>query len=178
MLEGRLTHASTLKKIVEAVKDVISEANFDCNDSGITLQCMDSGHVALVLLQLNSDGFEDYRCDRNITLGINFAALTKVLKCAANDDSLTLKADDSGDRLNFVFESQKGDRVSEFDMKLMTIDAELLSIPDNDYDVTIKMSSAEFSRICKDLANFGETMNISADKESVRFGVEGDVSAA
>lgn len=32
---------------------------------------MDNSHVALVSLKLNSDGFETYRCDRNMPLGVN-----------------------------------------------------------------------------------------------------------
>ena len=34
---------------------------------------MDSSHVALISFELSSDGFEPYRCDRNITLGIKLA---------------------------------------------------------------------------------------------------------
>jgi hypothetical protein len=32
---------------------------------------MDSSHVSLVALQLKAEGFELYRCDRNISLGLN-----------------------------------------------------------------------------------------------------------
>jgi proliferating cell nuclear antigen len=66
---------------------------------------MDSSHVALVSLLLRSDGFEHYRCDRNLTLGINLGSMAKILKCAGNDDVLTLKAEDEGDTLTFMFES-------------------------------------------------------------------------
>ena len=38
---------------------------------GMSLQAMDSSHVCLISVDLNADGFEPYRCDRNITLGIN-----------------------------------------------------------------------------------------------------------
>ena len=51
-------------------------------------------------------GFDPYRCDRNLPLGINLANLGKILKCARNDDILTLKADDDGDVLSMVFESK------------------------------------------------------------------------
>ena len=37
---------------------------------GLSVQAMDGSHVCLVSVELNSDGFEPYRCDRNITLGI------------------------------------------------------------------------------------------------------------
>lgn len=52
---------------------------------------MDSSHVALVSMLLRNDGFEHYRCDRNLSLGINLASMAKILKCAGNDDIVTLK---------------------------------------------------------------------------------------
>lgn len=39
-----------------------------------------------------------------MTLGISLESLSKILKCAGNDDMLTLKADDNGDHITFVFE--------------------------------------------------------------------------
>lgn len=58
-----------LTKVVEAIKDLIEDANFDCNSSGFSLQAMDSSHVSLVALSLRADGFEHYRCDRNVSMG-------------------------------------------------------------------------------------------------------------
>ena len=55
--------------MVEAIKDLIEDANFDCNNSGFSLQAMDSSHVSLVALSLRADGFEHYRCDRNVSMG-------------------------------------------------------------------------------------------------------------
>lgn len=51
---------------------------------------MDSSHVSLVSLLLRYDGFSPYRCDRNINLGINIQSMTKIMKCASNDDYITL----------------------------------------------------------------------------------------
>jgi proliferating cell nuclear antigen len=39
------------------------------------------------------EGFETYRCDNNVVLGINIANLSKVLKLADSNDSITLQAD-------------------------------------------------------------------------------------
>ena len=93
-LEARITQGSLLKKLIEAVKDLVTEANFDCSASGIALQGMDSSHVSLVAMQLKSDGFEHYRCDRDMSIGMNMASLSKILKCANNDDVITIKAED------------------------------------------------------------------------------------
>ena len=48
-------------------------------------------------LLLRADGFDHFRCDRNVSLGINLANMGKVLKCCNNDDIVTLKADDQAD---------------------------------------------------------------------------------
>lgn len=71
MFEARLAQSAILKKVLEAVKELLTEASFDCTDSGIQLQAMDNSHVSLVSLILRSDGFEKYRCDRNLTMGMN-----------------------------------------------------------------------------------------------------------
>lgn len=71
MFEAVLEHSAILKKVLDAVKELLTEASFDCSDAGIQLQAMDNSHVSLVSFILRSDGFEKYRCDRNITMGIN-----------------------------------------------------------------------------------------------------------
>ena len=67
---------------------------------------MDNSHVALVVVKLIASGFKKYRCDRPIPLGVNIASLTKVLKCAKDDDACVLKAADDADVLNFTYEAR------------------------------------------------------------------------
>jgi len=178
MFEARLVQSSILKKVLEAVKELLSEATFDCSDSGIQLQAMDNSHVSLVSLNLRSDGFDKYRCDRNLSMGINLTSMTKIMKCAGNDDVLTIKAQDNADTVMFMFESQNQEKVSDYEMKLMNLDQEHLGIPETDYSCVIKMPSGEFARICRDLSQFGESMVISCSKEGVKFSAAGDIGAA
>ncbi|AEO54024.1 hypothetical protein MYCTH_2296073 [Thermothelomyces thermophilus ATCC 42464] len=175
MLEARLEQASILKKVVDAIKDLVQDCNFDCNDSGIALQAMDNSHVALVSMMLKAEGFSPFRCDRNIALGINLTSLTKVLRAAQNEDILTLKAEDAPDVLNLVFESSETDRISEYDLKLMDIDQEHLGIPDTEYAATITMPANEFKRITTDLIAMSESVTIDASKDGIKFSCQGDI---
>jgi proliferating cell nuclear antigen len=43
-----------------------------------SLQGMDSSHVSLVSLMLRAEGFDPYRCDRSIALGINLKSMANV----------------------------------------------------------------------------------------------------
>ncbi|KAI7091225.1 Proliferating cell nuclear [Hortaea werneckii] len=177
VLEARLEQAQLLKKVVDAIKDLVQDCNFDCNDSGIALQAMDNSHVALVSMMLKSESFSPFRCDRNIALGINLTSLQKVLRCAQNEDILTLKAEDAPDVVNMVFESADSDRLSEYDIKLMDIDQEHLGIPDTEYAATINMPSSEFQRICRDLTALSESVSIECTKEGVKFACNGDIGS-
>jgi proliferating cell nuclear antigen PCNA len=55
--------------------------------------------------------------------------MTKILKCAANEDVVTMKAQDNADTVTFVFESPNQEKVSDYEMKLMNLDQEHLGIP-------------------------------------------------
>jgi len=169
---------SLLKKVLESIKDLVTDANFDCSSNGFALQAMDSSHVSLVALLLRNDGFEHYRCDRNMTMGMNLTNMSKMLKCADNEDIITMKADDAGDVVTFMFESPDQDKISDFELKLMDIDSEHLGIPDTEYAATVKMPSSEFKRICADLSSIGDTVTISVSKDGVKFATTGDIGQA
>eukprot|EP00178_Gracilaria_changii_P010396 TRINITY_DN30219_c0_g1_i1.p1 TRINITY_DN30219_c0_g1~~TRINITY_DN30219_c0_g1_i1.p1 ORF type:complete len:259 (-),score=49.93 TRINITY_DN30219_c0_g1_i1:42-818(-) len=176
MFEATLLEAGLLKNILESVKDLVTEANFECSSHGISLQAMDTSHVSLVNLLLRADGFEHYRCDKNMSLGINMASMAKILKCANNDDKVTLKATESTDKLTFLFENQK--KVQDFELKLLEIDNESLGIPDTEYNCEIKTPSGEFQKICRNLAMFGDTVVIAADNDGVKFTTSGESSTS
>ncbi|KAI0338851.1 proliferating cell nuclear antigen [Trametopsis cervina] len=176
MLEAKLSEAAILKRLLDAIKELVADANFECNEEGITLQAMDNSHVALVAVKLESTGFKKYRCDRPMPLGVNLTSLTKVLKCAKDDDTCTLKASDDGDVLNFVYEARSTDRIAEYELKLMDIDTDTLGIPDTEYDARVTMPSSEFGRIVRDLSLLGESVRIEVSKEGVRFASEGEAA--
>ncbi len=154
---------------------------------------MDNSHVALVAVKLEASGFKRYRCDRSIPLGVNLGSLTKVLKCAKDDDICTLKAGDDADILSLTYEAKStyrrtrslktkltrtidSDRIAEYEMKLMDIDADTLGIPETEYDASVTMPSTEFGRIVRDLSLLGESVRIEVSKEGIRFVSDGEAA--
>jgi hypothetical protein len=173
MFEAKLIDGGVLKKIVEAIKDVVTDVNIDVSASGkynnksqihdlssgliprsarykncakthfqftevnlcyivrmltnlfvigLSLQAMDGSHVALVSLNLSMEGFEHYRADTNMVLGLSVATLAKVMKLADSNDSITLQAEDNPSHLKLIFENPKTERVTEFTMNLISLD--------------------------------------------------------
>merc|ERR1712152_57469 len=175
MGEARLVQGNLLKKVLESLKDFLNEATWDCADTGIQLQAMDNSHVSLVSVLLRADGFDKFRCDRQLSMGMNLTSMSKILRCAANDDIITIKAQDQADMVTFMFESPNQEKVSDYEMKLMNLDQEHLGIPETDYAAVIKMPSGEFQRVVRDLSQFGESVVISCTKEGVKFSAAGDI---
>ena len=100
---------------------------------------MDNSHVSLVSVNLRADGFDKFRCDRTLSMGMNLTSMSKILRlnilcshfcafstfysrCAANDDIITVKAQDQADTVTFMFESPNQEKVSDYEMKLMNLD--------------------------------------------------------
>uniref|UniRef100_A0A0L0P0U5 DNA sliding clamp PCNA n=1 Tax=Candidozyma auris TaxID=498019 RepID=A0A0L0P0U5_CANAR len=174
MLEGKFDEASLLKKIVDSIKDCVKLCNFNCTEHGVTVQAVDDSRVLLVSLLVGLSAFSEYRCDRDITLGIDLDSFSKIIKCGNNEDYLTLLAEDSPDNVMTIFEDKKKERVSEYSLKLMDIDSEFLRIDDMQYDSVLNMSSAEFAKVVRDLKNLSESLNITVTKDSVKFSAEGE----
>jgi len=133
--------------------------------------------VALVSLNLSMDGFESYRADSNMVLGVSIANLAKVMKLSDNSDSITLQADQEATHLKIIFENAKNERKTEFNLNLITIDSEHLAIPETEYQSVVTINSNEYTKICKELFALSETVQVTTSPDSVTFSVEGEVGS-
>merc|ERR1712029_376710 len=116
-------------------------------------------------------------CERPTSLGMNVDSLAKILKMCGPNDSLKLRWQTDADLVSFQCESGEDDRIADFDLKLMQIESEHMEVPEQHYKVVAKLPSAEFQKICRDLKEFGETMQLKATKEGMTFSVQGDMGA-
>lgn len=134
---------------------------------------MDSAHVSLVSLKMNDKGFEEYRCDKNTTLGLNLADLSKILKMAKGDDTMTIRAEEDSSSLIIIFENKTTERFAEFNLNLLNLDTQALGIPDTEYPTYIKMSSAEFVNLCKDFTALSDNVKIQVSEGVANFSING-----
>lgn len=55
--------------------------------------------------------------------------MSKILRCAGAEDTVTLRAWDNPESIVFIFESPNKDKLAEYEMKLINMDQEHLGIP-------------------------------------------------
>lgn len=139
MFEAKLQDGTVLKRIVDAIKDLVQDVNLDISASGISLQAMDSSHVALVQMQLDRAGFSSYSIQKNLTIGLSIQNLSKVMRLVSTNDSITLKCSSSDDdagptSIQIICESNRAEgRTTEFSLNLISLDSESLGIPETTY---------------------------------------------
>ena len=79
-----------IKYLAELLRDLLTEGNLECNEDGIKLLSMDPSRSVLVHLNLNVDGFESYKCENPLVLGLNLEDFFKIIKNMENSDTLRL----------------------------------------------------------------------------------------
>ena len=92
MLHAVISKALIFKKIIEAIRELVTDVNLSASAEGMSLQAMDASHVALVCFFLRANQFAEFQCTENQVFGINIVNLAKILKCADNDDRITISA--------------------------------------------------------------------------------------
>ena len=90
ILEVRTVQSSAFRILIEALKEILTDANLEFDETGIKIMAMDSSHTVLVHLKLNSEQFEEFTCKHKLILGINMINLFKLIKTMSNNDTLTL----------------------------------------------------------------------------------------
>ena len=165
--------ASTFKKIIDSIKDVTKETNINiCEETGWTIQAMDSSHVSLVQLSIK-DSLSEFNCVRAEVIALNMETLSKMLRLCDNDAALELSTKDN--KLNIT--SCRDARKIDFQQNLMDIEMENFDLPEMEYPISIKMPTAEFTRLVRDMKEFGDNLVVRVTKENVKFIVEGDAGS-
>lgn len=71
MFEAKFAESSVFRRIIDSIKDLVKNVNIDVTPKGMSIQAIDSCHIALVFLQLKEKAFANYNCQKPLTLGIS-----------------------------------------------------------------------------------------------------------
>ena len=122
IIEIKTVQASAFRILVEALKEILVDANLECDETGIKMIAMDSSHTVLAHLKLHADKFESYHCSEKRVLGINMINLFRIIKTMNNSDTLTLFLESNNDSmLGIKIENSDKNTTSTFYLNLMDL---------------------------------------------------------
>merc|ERR1719469_331717 len=138
--------------IVQAAKGVCDDLNLQCGPTGVTAQATNRTHQSLLVLSMDVGAFLEYRCLRPVTLGLGIRSLECVLKALrshGHDMPVRLTVPEDLEHMSFSIGS------SEYQLKLLDLDTEFLTIPPQSFQAEASLHPADFRRVCLCLAEFG-----------------------
>ncbi len=175
LLELKTVQTNAIKILIEALKEILTEANIEFNETGLKIVAMDSSKTILVHLKLNQDKFDKYICKKKLIIGVSMSNLFKLIKTITNTDTLTFFIDESNiNVLGIIIENGEKNSVTTFELNLMDLNEENIDIPPQEFDSIITMLSVDFQKICRDMNYLSDTIEIKSVGSQLIFNCVGE----
>lgn len=159
-----------IKYLTELLRDLLTEGTLECNSEHIKLQAVDSSHVVLVHTKLYGDKFEQYFCPEPISIGLNMEDLFKIIKNMDNSDTLKLFIKKSNVNVLGIETYCKEENTCDTTyLNLMDLVVNKFSIPAIEFEHVIVIPSNRFQRICRNIYNFSEKIEIECAGVQLTF---------
>jgi proliferating cell nuclear antigen len=161
LFEIKTVQSGAFRTLIEALKEILTEANLEFDPQGIKIMAVDETHTVLVYMRLQSDKFETFYCPAKHVLGVNMIYFFKLIKTMGNNDSLTLYLPASNpNKLGIRMENSEKSTVTNYFLKLFDTDVEDIQIPSLNFTSIIHMPSTDLQKICRDMNALGEKLDV------------------
>jgi proliferating cell nuclear antigen len=184
LFEIKTVQSNAFKTLIDAVKDILIEANLHFTKNGITLNAAKKPtHEMSIIMNLMKDKFQIYDLKEEKLLGIDMVNLHKLIKTMNNDDSLTLYYDKiDPNNLGIRMENEKKNCITDYKLKLLDLNPDkefkLPSDSNKTYFQTIlSVPSQIFHKIIKDMANISDSIEITSMSDILTFTGKGDFAS-
>lgn len=140
-MEATLRNPKEFTKILSLVSSFDVNFNMKCTKAGINIFCMDRSKSSIVSVVMPSDWFTMYNfaCKTDcLIVGMNVTAVLAALKSLQKNDMLNISCKENADKISVTLSG--ADRQLEYDVKMIHVDEEELSIPEVEYNLKVSMT--------------------------------------
>jgi proliferating cell nuclear antigen len=175
IFELKTVQSSIFRVLIEALKEILPDTNIEFNSKGIKIITMDISHTVLVHCKLDAHQFEYYQCEDKIVVGLNMLYFFKLIKGMNNNETLSLFIERNDiSRLGIRIENGEKNTVSTFKLNLLDLDEEEITIPPVRFSSVLNIPSSDFQKICRDMSNLTNLMEIKSVGNRLIFTCQGD----
>eukprot|EP00873_Tetraselmis_striata_P033839 jgi/Tetstr1/454103/TSEL_041022.t1 len=176
VLEIRTVQSSVIKTLIEALKELLTDVVLEVDETGLRVIAMNKACAVLVHLRLDAERFEYFRCSRPLTLGVNIINLHKLIKTVGNTDTLTLYVEEGESHLGIKIDSSEKNSRTVYSLTLLDMENTKITVSPMQFDDVIVLGSAEFQKLCRDMHNIADVVEIKVVNDEVTFSCRGDFS--
>jgi len=174
-LEVRTMQSSAFKTLIEAIKELLTDTCIEFDETGMKIVAMDTSHIVLVHLKLAAEKFEYYHCANKIVVGVNMLNFHKLIKTVNSNDTLTLFIDsDDMNHIGIKIESNLKNSKTTYKLNLLDLDNPKISVDPAEFNSVITLPSTDFQKICRDMNNIADQVEIKNVDKQLIFSCKGD----
>ena len=164
----------------EKLKKTDSETKEDVSKKRgfMRIMAVDPTKTIFIHLKLEAKNFTKFKCKNSkYIIGVNLLCFYKLIKSMDKDDNLTLfmKKNDH-QRLWIKRYNADKDRETLDDMQLIDLDPEKYKIPATVFEAVIKMQSSDFHKVCREMSNIADYVEIQCINNKLIFKCKGEFS--
>lgn len=179
LLEVKTVQSPPFRCLIEALKEILTDANIEFDSTGMKVIAMDASHTVLVHLKLEAENFETFHCPKKVVLGIGMLNFFKLIKTLGNNDTLTLFVEhEEPNKLGIKIENGEKNSLTRYKLNLMDLPEESISVPPAKFESVITMPSMDFQKLCRDMYNIAELLEIKSVGNQLIFNCNGDIGTA
>jgi len=179
----KTVQGGALRGLFETLCHIIHDTNLTWepvskDGGGLKVLTMDGARCALIYLKLEGGSFDEFHCPSQIVTGINMSSVWKLLKTASSHDCITMYIE-SGNQfeLGITIQNSEKNALTEYKLKLLDCDAEMINVPDVTFDRVLTLPSAYFQRLCREMTNLGDFMTISIEGSVLKLSCDGNFAS-
>lgn len=174
-LEVRTVQSSAFKILIEALKELLTDTCIEFDDTGVKIISMDNSLVVLVHLKLDAGKFEHYHCENKIVIGVNMLNLYKLIRTINSNDILTLFIESNDiNHLGIKIENGEKNTKTTYKLNLLDLDNQNITIDPADFNSCITLPSVDFQKICRDMNQIADFVEIRNIGTQLILGCKGD----
>ena len=175
VLEIKTVQSQAFKILIEALKELLTDTCVEFDETGMKIVSMDTSHCVLAHLKLDAAKFEFYNCESKITIGINMLNFYKLIRTINSNDTLTLFIESSDiNHLGIKIENGEKNSKTTYKLNLLDLDNQKITIDNAEFNTIINLPSVDFQKICRDMNNIAENVEIKNIGNQLILSCKGD----
>ena len=171
LFKARTDQGYIIKVLSDLLQNNIKVGCFEIDKTGIYFRMSDTHQHICIDFSLIGENFVAYEVNttKKIFIGVNLIHLHKMLKPIKKKDSIELiKESDESDSLILRQISSVSGKVTTSSLVIQNIQNLEIDLP-TDYVNYVPIPSSEYQKMCKDMENISQTVQIRATERSITF---------
>lgn len=122
VFEAVMNNGKMIKIIFDSINQHFDEAILKFTKKGLEMIRIDEGRIALIHLTIPHKDFDEYKCDKNLNIGLQISQLMKMMNRLQPDESIKFGYDDANKKLVMtMFTESKKNRRRTFKLGLIDL---------------------------------------------------------